>query len=162
VSPSSGATPSGWPTFTVTNSTKTGPVGPVTYKFEVSSSNTFVTTVLSQTLNEGTTNNQTSFTPPLATPVPAGTTLFWRVTALDSTNGIVSSPSSTLSFVPAQLTSQARIAILNGFVLWPGVQPPGATGHATLGDNWDPATLVSFDGVTFKSPTLEELQEFDL
>jgi len=161
VAPLTGATPSGWPTFVVTNSVKAGPVGAVSYKFEVSGSQSFTTVTLSQTVPE--TGTQTSFTPPLSTPVPAGSTLFWRATAIDASNGIVSSPSAPQSFVPSQLTSQQRIAFqLNYGSLWKGTQPPGTNGHAVLGTNWDPATITSFNGVTFSSPTLEELQEFDL
>jgi hypothetical protein len=161
VSPLTGATPSGWPTFLVNNSVKSGPVGAITYRFEVSSSQAFTNTILSQTVPE--TGTQTSFTPPLSTSVPAGTTLYWRATAIDATNGIVSSPSAVQSFVPSQLTTQQRIALqLNYGSLWKGTQPPGTNGHAVLGTNWDPATITSFNGVTFQSPTLEELQEFDL
>ena len=161
VGPLSGATPSGWPTFVVNNSVKAGPVGAVTYKFEVSTSQSFTNTVLSQTVPE--TGSQTSFTPPLSTSVPAGSTLYWRATAIDASDGIVSSPSTPQSFVPSQLTAQQRIAFqLNYGSLWKGTQPPGTNGHAVLGTNWDPATVTSFNGVTFSSPTLEELQEFDL
>ena len=161
VSPLTGATPSGWPTFVVNNSVKSGPVGAITYKFEVSASQSFTNVTISQTVPE--TGTQTSFTPPLSTPVPAGSTLFWRATAIDAANGIVSAASTAQSFVPSQLTSQQRIALqLNYGSLWKGAQPPGTNGHATLGTNWDPATITSFNGVTFQSPTLEELQEFDL
>jgi hypothetical protein len=160
VAPLTGATPSGWPSFVVNDSAKSGPVGAVTYKFEVSNSSTFTSDVLAQTVSE--TSNQTSFTPPLSTPVLVGTTLFWRATAIDATNGIVSAPSTTQSFVASQLTTQARIALQEGFVLWPGVQPPGTNGHAALGNGWNPELTTSFNGVTFQSPTLEELREFDL
>jgi hypothetical protein len=159
-SPLTGATPSGWPTFTVTNSAKGGPVGPVSYKFEVSTTSAFTSTVLSQTVSE--TGTQTSFTPPLSTPVLVGTMLFWRATAIDSQNGIVSSPSATQSFTSSPVTRQGLLALQEGLTLWSGIQPPGTNGHATLGTNWDVQTIVSFDHVTFVSPTLEELQEFDL
>ena len=136
--------------MTDVTSLKTGPVGPLTYKFEVSTTSTFVSDYLTQTLPE--TANTTSFTPPLATAVPAGTTLFWRATAIDANDGIVSAPSPAQSFVPSQLTTVGLIALQEGFgVLWPGVQPPGTNGHASLGDNWTPQTLTSFNGVTFQS-----------
>lgn len=160
VAPLSGATPSGWPTFIVSDSTRSGPVGPVTYKFEVSTSSTFATDVLSQTVPE--TANQTSFTPALSTSVLVGTTLFWRATAIDTADAITSAPSAPQSFVASQITQQALIAIQEGFVLWPGVQPPGTNGHAALGNGWNPELTTSFNGVTFQSPTLEELREFDL
>jgi hypothetical protein len=160
LAPLTGATPSGWPTFIVTDATRSGPVGTVTYRFEVSNSSTFSSDVLNQTVPE--TASQTSFTPPLSTTVLVGATLFWRATALDATNGVVSAPSTTQSFVSSQLTRQALIAVQEGFVLWPNAQPPGTNGHAVLGTNWDPQTLVSFNSVTFQCPPLEALREFDL
>ena len=46
--------------------------------------------------------------------------------------------------------------------LWPGAPPPGSAGHAVRGDNWQVQTLNAFSGVSFISPTLEELRVFDL
>jgi hypothetical protein len=46
--------------------------------------------------------------------------------------------------------------------LWTGTQPPGTSGHAVQGDNWQVQTLTAFNGITFVSPTLEELRVFDL
>jgi len=160
LAPLTGATPSGWPTFIISDSSRSGPVGTVTYKFEVSNSSTFTSDVLNQTAAE--TANQTSFTPPGSTSVLVGTTLFWRATAIDATNGIVSAPSTAQSFVSSQLTRQVLIATQEGFVLWPNAQPPGTNGHAVLGANWDPQTVVSFNSVTFQCPPLEALREFDL
>ena len=48
-------------------------------------------------------------------------------------------------------------------VLWPGTQPPGAVGHATMGDNWQVQTLHYLPGnVFFQSPDVEMLRIFDL
>jgi hypothetical protein len=161
VGPLGGATPSGWPTFTVTNSIRTGPVAQLTYRFDVSTTTTFASTILSSTVSEGP-NGQTSFTPTLSTPVPAGTLLFWRATAVDALDGITSAASTTLSFTPQLLTRQAFLALVEGSTLWPGIQPPGTNGHATLGNNWQVTSFTSFNGVTFLSPPLEMLQVFDL
>jgi len=161
VAPQAGATPSGWPTLTVTNSIRTGPVAQLSYRFDVSTTSTFASTILSATVSEGP-NGQTSFTPPFSTPLPAGTLLFWRVTAVDAQDGITSAASTTLSFTPQALTRQAFLAVTEGQTLWPGIQPPGTNGHATLGDGWDVRSVTSFNGVTFLSPPLEILQEFDL
>jgi hypothetical protein len=161
LSPQAGATPSGWPTFTVTNSNRTGPVVQLTYRFDVSTTPTFASTILSATVPEGP-HGQTSFTPPLSTPVPVGTLLYWRATAIDAPDGITSAASATLSFTPQTLTEQAILANTEGLTLWPGIQPPGTNGHATLGDGWDIGAVTSFNGVTFLSPPLELLQEFDL
>jgi hypothetical protein len=46
--------------------------------------------------------------------------------------------------------------------LWTGAQPPGTSGHALIGDNWQVQTLTAYSGVAFVSPTLEELRVFDL
>jgi hypothetical protein len=161
IAPQAGATPSGWPTLTVTNSIRTGPVAQLTYRFDVSTTSTFASTVLSATVSEGP-NGKTSFTPPFSAPLPVGTLLFWRATAVDAPDGITSVASATQSFTPQALTQQALLALQEGSTLWPGIQPPGTNGHATLGNNWGVATLTSFNGVVFLSPPLEALQEFDL
>jgi hypothetical protein len=111
------------------------------------------------TVNEGT--NRTSFTPSGQAPA-AQTTLFWRATAIDQTNNVSSPVSSVQSFTYALPTRQAQLAADQGLTLWAGAQPPGTTGHATLGANWDTQGVVSFNGVAHTKPTLEELEVFDL
>jgi hypothetical protein len=70
------------PTFTVRNGTRTGPVGPITYTFEVSTVNTFATVVTRATgVAEG--NVRTSWTP--ASDLPEAT-LYWRARAIDVEN----------------------------------------------------------------------------
>jgi hypothetical protein len=159
VGPLSGTTSSGWPAFTVSNSTRSGPVGSLVYRFEISTNGAFTSTLVTGTVNEGT--NRTSFTPSGQAPA-AQTTLFWRATAIDQTNNVSSPVSSVQSFTYAQPTIQAQLAAQQGLTLWPGVQPPNTTGHASLGANWDVATVVSFNGVTHVKPSLEQLQVFDL
>lgn len=160
VSPLNGTTTAGWPTFTVNNAPKSGPAGPIVYRFEVSTTAAFNTTVLSAVVNEGV--NRTSFTPPSSLGAPAQTSLFWRATAIDQTNGVSSPPSATQNFTYSSSSQAAFIAQQQGVVLWPGVQPPGTVGKAFMGPGWSPQTLRSFDGVTFQSPPLETLQVFDL
>ena len=46
--------------------------------------------------------------------------------------------------------------------LWTGAHPPVTSGHAVIGDNWNTQTLTAYSGVSFVSPTLEELRVFDL
>ncbi len=65
--------------------------------------------------------------------------------------------SFSVSLSPAE-----GIALLEGATLWGGIRPPGNPGNASLGANWQVQTLVSFNGVTFVSPTIEELRVFDL
>jgi hypothetical protein len=160
VGPLSGATSSGWPAFTVNNSTRSGPVGALVYRFEISANASFSSLLASGTVNE--TPNRTSFVPSSNQAPSAQTTLFWRATAIDQSNNISSPASTAQSFTYAMPTRQAQLAAQEGFVLWSGVQPPGATGHASLGDNWDVQTVTSFNGVPHVTPTQEELQVFDL
>jgi len=48
-------------------------------------------------------------------------------------------------------------------VLWPGAQPPGAVGRATMGPNWDVGRITSpATGESFVSPQIAELRCFDL
>jgi hypothetical protein len=159
VGPLSGTTSNGWPAFTVVNSTRSGPVGAIVYRFEISTNAAFTSTLVTGTVNEGT--NRTSFTP--SGQAPAGqTTLFWRATAIDQANNVSSPVSSVQSFTYALPSRQAQLAAEQGLTLWAGVQPPGTTGHASLGGSWDTGAIVSFNGVPHTKPTLEELQVFDL
>lgn len=167
VAPLSGAMSSGFPTFTVTDSLRTGPITQVTYRFDVSTTSTFTSILLTATVPE--TSGQTSFTPPFSTPVPAGSLLFWRATAVDTPDGVTSAASPAQSFTPQALTQQAILAFELGQTLWPGAQPTGTNGQAVLGDgcsgfpNWGIATCFSpVSQVTFVAPTIEALRYFDL
>ena len=71
------------PTFRTANATKIGTNNPVTYKFEISTTSSFTSTVASGTISEG--NGETDFTP--SVDLPANTNLFWRVTAIDAVDG---------------------------------------------------------------------------
>jgi hypothetical protein len=159
VGPLSGTTTQGWPAFTVTNSTRSGGTGAVVYFFEVSTTTNFSSVIASATVAEQP--SRTSFTPTVGQP-PAQTPLYWRATAMDQTNNITSPASAVQSITFGRSSRQAELAAQAGYVLWAGVQPPGSTGHASMGPNWDVVTLVSFDGVRHVKPTLEELQVFDL
>jgi len=147
------------PTFRSANAAKTGTNNPITYKFEISTSSTFASTVTSGTVSEG--NGETDYIPNVDLPV--NTNLFWRVTANDGADGIASAASSVQIFSINPPPSQAAVlAAKLGVVLWPGVQPPGTNGHAVMGNDWNAEPLVSFSGVTFQNPPLDELQVFDL
>lgn len=159
-SPDDGTSSTGWPTLVVNNSIRTGPAGALVYRFDLSTTSDFNNIVVTASIGEG--NGQTSFTPNV-TPVPADqTTLFWRAVAIDPLNAVTSPPSTTLSFKFSNPpTRAATIAQQEGLVLWPGAVPSGTPGSATMGNGWNVNTLVSFDGVKFVSPTLDELQVFD-
>ena len=147
------------PTFRTANAAKTGTNNPVTYKFEISTASSFPSTVTSATISEG--NGETDFTP--SVDLPANTNLFWRVTAIDAVDGISSAASAVQTFSINPPPSQASLVAAQLRVeLWPGVQPPGTNGHAVMGCDWTVEPLVSFDGVSYQNPPLDELQIFDL
>ncbi len=110
VSPVSGASSGSMPTFTVTNAPRSGPVGAVTYRFEVSTSPTFSPVVLDTTVAEGS-SGRTTLTAP--SELPAETTLYWRVTATDAANGVSSPVSSTATFVTSLAIDLSRVIYLN-------------------------------------------------
>jgi hypothetical protein len=160
VSPANGASTTTLPTFTVNDSARTGPVGLLTYRFDISTSATFATVTTSGTVPEGV--NQTSFTP--ESVLTLNTTYYWRVTAIDVTN-VIASPSSVVETFTASmqpLTAAGILAAQEGIVLWPGVQPPGTPGHAQLGSGWDVGVLTDFQGIQFLNPLPEALRVFDL
>jgi hypothetical protein len=160
VSPLTGAVTAGWPSFVVTNSSRQGPVGSVSYLFEISTSATFSAIMYSSTVTE--TATRTTFVPPATLGPPAQTSLYWRATATDQTNGVSSSASAAQNFTYTTPTRQALLAAELGYTLWPGVQPTGTNGHVTMGPNWDVQTKLYLGRTLFTSPALESLRLFDL
>lgn len=165
IAPLTNAQTAARPALRVANATRTGPAGAITYTFEVATSSAFTTVLAAGTVAEGV--NETGFIP--AADLPLNTTLFWRATAIDAANGVSSAPSAVQSFT-TRLPSQAEaVALQLGVTLWPGATPPGAMGHATMGNDpafgvgWQPRTLYyAPQNVTFQSPDLEMLRYFDL
>jgi hypothetical protein len=146
IAPLTNATTGTRPTLRVSNVTRTGtPAGPITYKFEISTSSSFATAVFTATVAEGI--NETGVTPTV--DLALNTLYYWRATALDIADGFASTPSSVQSFTPVS-------------ALWPGQVPPGTNGHAVRGGGWDPQTVTAFDGTVFSSPPLDESRIFDL
>jgi hypothetical protein len=164
IAPLTGATTNTRPVLRVTNATRSGPAGAITYRFEVSTSSTFSTTVISVVTVEGI--NETGYI--ITNDLTPGTTYYWRATAIDSTNNVSSTASPIQSFVPTQSQAEA-LAKQIGIVLWPGTAPTGQTGHATMGEagqygaGWQPQTLYyAPQNVFFPSPDAEMLRLFDL
>jgi hypothetical protein len=156
IGPLNGAQTGPRPALRVTNATRTGPAGLITYKFEIATTATFSSIIVSATNVEGI--NETGFIP--TSDLPVNGVLYWRATAMDAANGVVSAPSAVQSFTP---NSQAGlVAAQLGVPLWPGIQPPGTTGHAVMGNYWTVEPITSFNGVTFLNPPLDEVQIFDL
>jgi hypothetical protein len=145
------------PALRVANAVRTGPTGAITYLFEVATSAAFTTILTSATVAEGV--NETGLIPTV--DLPMGTPLFWRATANDGTNAAasVASPAQSFTVIPSQA---GVIAQQRDVVLWPGVQPPGTYGHATLGIGWDVKTIRDFLGQLVPSPTVEQLRLADL
>ncbi len=164
IGPLSGTTVTPRPTFRVSNTTKTGNAGAITYLFEASDSSAFSNIVFSATNTEGV--NETGYIVDKDLPVGA---LYWRATAKDATNNVSSSASAVQTITVRAWTQAETIANQLGVVLWPGTQPPGDPGHATMGTpgffgvGWQPQTLFySVSGVSFQSPDIEQLRYFDL
>lgn len=157
ISPLANTQTSQRPAFRVGNAVRTGPTGTLFYTFEIANNSAFSPIMVSSTVAEGV--NETGFIP--TTDLPLGSVLFWRATANDASNATSSAPSSAQSFTVTP--SQAGlIAQQRGVVLWPGVQPPGNVGRATLGPGWEVKTIRDFLGQTVPSPTLDQLRVFDL
>jgi len=165
IGPLTGAQTSLRPALRVANATRSGPAGAITYRFEISTNATFTAIVSSATQPEGI--NETGFIPP--SDLRVNTQYFWRAFALDATNGISSAASAVQSFTTNPPSQAETIASLIGVSLWPGTQPPGTVGHATMGNDpafgvgWQPRTLYyAPQNVTFQSPDAEMLRFFDL
>jgi len=160
LTPVNGAVTAGWPTLSVSNASRSGPVGAITYRFEVGTSSTFSPAVVVATVSE--TPTQTNYAPPSTLAATPGAVYFWRVTALDSSNGITSTASEVRTFTYANQSAQAVLAAQEGLTLWPGQQPPGTTGNARMGPGWTLGQVRSFTGLNFTNPPIEALQLFDL
>jgi len=165
IGPLNGTTTPPRPDLHVSNASRTGPAGAISYLFEVSTTPTFTTIVVSATKSEGA--GVTSFVP--TSDLPIGSTFFWRATAIDASNGVSSAASTPQSFITRALSQAEFVAQQVGIELWPGVQPPGSIGHATMGNDplfgvgWSPQTLYYFpQNIYFQSPDAEMLRFFDL
>ncbi len=159
IAPLSGTTVTVRPAFRVTNVAHPANAGAINYKFDVATDIAFTSIVATATQPEGI--NETGFIP--TSDLPINTPLFWRAVAIDTASS-VSSAASPVQSITARAPSQAElVAAQLGQPLWPANQPPGALGHATMGDNWQVQTLHHVPTNTFfLSPTLEMLRLFDL
>ena len=109
VSPISNAGTAARPTLSVTNATHSGPVGTLTYKFEIAANSSFAPVLMTGTVNEGSV--RTTFTPP--SDLPAETTLFWRVTVSDVANGVIGPTTLPASFVTTFAIDLKKVVYLN-------------------------------------------------
>jgi hypothetical protein len=146
------------PALRVSNVSRLGPTGPISYTFQIAADSSFTSVVATGNNIEGI--NETGFIP--TSDLPTRARLFWRAFAFDAANAVTSPPSPVQSFTP--MPSQAEnVAQQLGVVLWPGIKPPGTGGQATMGDNWQIQTLHYLPAnVFFQSPDLEMLRLFDM
>jgi hypothetical protein len=165
ISPVNGASAGTQPVLTVVNAMSTGPAGPIAYRFDISTSATFATVVVSGSVVAGA--GQTTFKS--TTVLTTNATYYWRAVAIDQTNLVTSPASATASFITVSFPGVAAgIANQLGQVLWPGAVPGGTNGYAILGTNcdgtpnWGITSCVGPSGIVFASPTLQMLQIFDL
>jgi hypothetical protein len=145
IAPLTNAQTTSRPTVRVTNAARANTLGPITYRFDLSTTPTFLSIAVTATVAEGV--NETGYTSPV--DLTYATLYYWRATAIDAASGTSSAPSAVQSFTPVN-------------PLWPNLAPPGTHGHAVRGPGWDPQTLTSFDGHVFSSPPLDESRVFDL
>jgi hypothetical protein len=110
IAPINGAATGGRPALRAANAVRTGPAAAISYRFDVSTSSTFGTIVATATVAEGV--NETGFIP--STDLPIQTSLFWRVTAIDSTNNISSPASPAQSFVTSLTIDLSKVVYLLG------------------------------------------------
>lgn len=108
VSPVSNLQTNARPTLTVTNATRSGPVGALTYRFEVATNAGFSPVILAASVAEGA--SRTSFTP--TSDLPAETALFWRVTVSDQANGVTGPVSAAASFVTTLAIDLTKVVYL--------------------------------------------------
>ena len=131
VSPGQNGTLTGTALLTVNNAVTSGPVGQLTYRFEISDSSSFGRIVFSGTTPEQA--GQTSIQAP-ASLLTSGATYYWRAQATDAASGVASPLSSVFSFRfiafdmsqavivdnPPDLASWAQTANITSVVFGPG------------------------------------------
>lgn len=110
IAPLNGTATGARPALRAANAARTGPAGAISYRFEVSTSSTFAAIAASATVPEGV--NETGFIP--TADLPIQTTLYWRVTAIDSANNVSSPASAAQSFVTSLTIDLSKVVYLLG------------------------------------------------
>ena len=116
--PAPGATVGESPTLNVNKVSRTGPAGPIVYRFEISEQSTFNSLVYSANVSERT---DLPYTPHAITARLGEKTYFWRVQASDPANAVVSAYSGAGSF-KVQLFNFSQAVMVNNprdFGSWP-------------------------------------------
>jgi hypothetical protein len=117
VTPSNGANLSSNGLLVVNNVDRTGPVGPISYKFDVSDSTSFGSLAFTRTVSEG--GGQTSVT--MDAKLTSQATYYWRVTPSDPSNQVTGPTSSTQSFryVPFSMSDAGIVNSPPDLASWP-------------------------------------------
>jgi hypothetical protein len=144
IAPLTGTATGGRPTLRATNATRTGPAGAISYRFEIANSSSFASIVSTGTVSEGV--NETGYTP--AAQLPINATLFWRVTAIDSANGVSSPPSAAQSFVTSLTIDLSKVVYLLG----PDLSTWKETGKITAVEQDGSAALGGPMCISFTDP----------
>jgi hypothetical protein len=142
------------PAYTVTNATHTGPVGPLTYQFEVATTGSFATLAAVASVPEGSSQTTVTQSYDLA---PA-TTYFWRVRAADAAAATAGPWCTTQTFTtPAAAVAPPVVTpppagggndVLRNALVWDNPQDLGSwavTANITSIQFTSNAFLVDFD-----------------
>ena len=130
------------PALTVTNAISSGPVGPLTYKFEIATNPGFSPVAITASVPQGTA--RTTYQTPV--DFAGETTIFWRVTVIDATNGVTGPTSAPASFVTSLTIDLTKAVFLHS----PDVSTWPQTGTLTVveQDGADPGLMC----MTFTDP----------
>jgi hypothetical protein len=110
IGPIAAAQTGAMPVLSFTNGSKTGPVGPITYRVEVSTAQNFAANIFDLFVPE-TAGSRTDYQ--VLAEFPAETSLFWRVTTYDAANSVASPVSSTGTFYTAFAIDLSKAVYLN-------------------------------------------------
>ena len=117
VSPGQGGTLNGTASLIVTNATKSGPAGQLSYRFEVSDSQSFGNLVFVGNATEGSGQTSVQMNANLTT----NATYWWRAQASDPSNGVTGPYSSVNSFryVPFDMSQASIFSSPADLGFWP-------------------------------------------
>lgn len=154
--PGNGANLSGNGLLITNNVARTGPAGPISYRFDVADSSSFGNIVFTRTVGEGG-GGQTSVV--MDARLTSQATYFWRVTASDPSNGVTGPVSSTFSFkyVPFDMRDAIMVNSPPDMATWPETAKitsinfsPGAFevdfDRRDSGDRWPDVTPAGWSG----------------
>jgi hypothetical protein len=133
-SPASGSTVFGQPQLIVNDVGRSGPIGVISYLFELADSASFTNILFSSSVPEQSGQTSVAVTARLTDR----STYYWRVTASDSPSGVSTAPSAVFSFV-------AQSFDMTKAIIWDNPQDLGSWAEtATI-------TSINFTDVAFET-----------